>query len=221
MKRIVIIGSGGAARSILDTVNASNSVVPTYEMAGFIVDPEYAEPREVVDGHPVVGGFDWLRDHAQDVQVICGVGTPDLRAMLVNRAAALGVRFCAVIHPAAVFGRPTEVGEGTWIGPGAVVSHEVCIGKHVSISANCTIGHDVVIEDFVNLAPGVQVAGDVTLGEGAFLGIGATIINKRRVGARSVVGAGSAVMRDVPPDMVVVGVPGRVIKRRSDDWRLD
>lgn len=221
MKRIVIIGSGGAARSILDTVNACNIIVPSYEMVGFIVDPEYAKPGTAVDDHPILGGFDWLRDHAPHVQAICGVGTPDQRANLVNRAAALGASFCTVIHPAAVFGRPPEVGEGTWIGPGTVVSHEVWIGRHVSISANCTIGHDVEIGDFVNLAPGVQVAGDVTLGEGAFLGIGSTIINKRRVGARSVVGAGTAVMRDVAPDTVVVGVPGRVIKRRSDDWRLD
>lgn len=226
VQRIVIIGAGGAARGIFDTVAAINAVAagklvaPTYEVAGFIVDAEHAAPGILVDGRPVLGGFDWLRDHADEVQAVCGVGTPESRAKLVERAVALGVSFCTVIHPAAVFGRPAAIGQGTWIGPGTVISHEVRIGQHVSISANCTIGHDVVIEDFVTVAPGVHVAGNVTLEEGAFVGIGASIVQRRRVGAWSVVGAGSAIMRDVPPDMVVVGVPARVVKPRPPGWQL-
>lgn len=95
MRRIVIIGAGGAARSILDTVAACNAVEPTFELVGFIVDPEYAAPRTVVDGLPILGGFDWLRDHAGEVQAICGVGPPEMRATLVRRATEMGTGFPA------------------------------------------------------------------------------------------------------------------------------
>ena len=58
------------------------------------------------------------------------------------------------------------------------------------------------------------------MGEGAYLGTGAVVLEKVTVGEWAVVGAASAVVRDVPPNSTVVGVPGRVIKTREPGWQL-
>lgn len=62
-------------------------------------------------------------------------------------------------------------------------------------------------------SPGAHLARRVQLGEGVFVGIGATIIPDIEVGAGSIIGAGAAVVRDVPANVVVAGVPAKVIKR--------
>jgi len=63
--------------------------------------------------------------------------------------------------------------------------------------------------------PATAIAGDVVLSEGCYLGIGSCVINKVSVGAWSVVGAGAAVVEDIPPGVVAVGVPAKPIKSTS------
>ena len=58
---------------------------------------------------------------------------------------------------------------------------------------------------------GVITAGNVTIERFAVIHTGAKIINKMRVGENAAVGAGAVIIRDVPPNCTVVGVPGRVI----------
>jgi acetyltransferase-like isoleucine patch superfamily enzyme len=101
---------------------------------------------------------------------------------------------------------------------GCILTNQIRIGAHVHLNLDSTIGHDVLVEDFVTVAPGVHISGNVTLGGGNNIGTGAAIIQGVRIGAGSVVGAGAVVTEDVPPDVVAVGVPARVIKQRSPGW---
>ena len=65
----------------------------------------------------------------------------------------------------------------------------------------------------MTLSPGVNVSGRVTIEDGVFVGSGAVIIERIRIGAGAVIGAGSVVTKDIPPKVVAVGVPARVIKQ--------
>lgn len=221
MQRVVIIGAGGFAREILDILDAVNHVKASYDILGFIVDPQYAEQGTLVNDMPVLGGFEWLGSHRENVMAICGVGAPELRFRLVVRAKGLGVRFFSVTHPGAILTRWVSIGEGTIITAGCILTNRIQIGNHVHVNLDCTIGHDSVIEDFVTLSPGVHVSGNVLLGEGCNVGTGANIIEKKTVGAWSILGAGTTVTSDVPPNSTVVGVPGKVIKTRAGGWHME
>jgi len=221
MRRVVIIGAGGFAREVLDVIDAANGVRPSMEPVGWIVDRQYAEPGAVINDLPVLGGFEWLAEHAGEVHAVCGVGAPELRRKLVARARDAGVPFCSVIHPNAVLTRWITLGDGVVITAGCILTNNIRIGDHVHINLDCTIGHDVVIEPFVTLSPGVHVSGNVHLEEGSAVGTGTNIIEKKRIGAWSVVGAGSTVVSDVPANSTVVGVPGKTIKTRADGWHLN
>ena len=59
---------------------------------------------------------------------------------------------------------------------------------------------------------GVRLAGHVTVEAGAFVGIGATVVQNVRIGREAVVGAGSVIIRDVPAQTTVAGVPARIIR---------
>jgi len=220
MEPVVIIGAGGFAREVLDVIDAINQQEPRYEVLGYIVDPQFGSPGELVNEKPILGGFDWLLKRSKDVLAICGVGPSHHRYRLVKRAEEIEVRFFSVIHPTAVLTRWIQIGDGVVITAGCILTNQIRIGYHVQVNLDCTIGHDVVMEDFVTLAPGVHVSGNVKLKEGVYVGTGANIIEKIEIGEWSTIGAGSVVVKNVPSNSTVVGVPGRVIKEREPRWHL-
>jgi serine O-acetyltransferase len=83
------------------------------------------------------------------------------------------------------------------------------------------IGETAEVGENVTLLQGVTLGGTSlkrekrhpTLGDNVVVGAGAKIIGAFRIGEGSRIGAGSVVVREVPPNAVVVGVPGRVTYR--------
>jgi sugar O-acyltransferase (sialic acid O-acetyltransferase NeuD family) len=220
MKQVVIIGAGGFGRETLDIFDAWNSIQRDYEVLGFVVQPEYGVPGQIINDIPILGDFGWLETYSKDVWVTCAVGASHHRRRLVEQVSRLGCRFCNIVHPSVIKTRWTTLAEDIIIAAGCILTNQIRIGNHVHINLGCTIGHDVVIEDFVTLAPGVHVSGNVTLREGCYVGTGANIIEKKNVGEWSIIGAGSVIVEDVPSNSTVVGVPGSVIKTRSPGWHL-
>lgn len=203
MKKLVIIGAGGFAREVLDVINAGGSE----PFAGWIVERQFAQ--EDVRGAPVLGDIDWLIEHRDEYEAICGIGDPGVRRRLAEQAERGGVRFSWVTHPNYVAGEPVEPGPGSVLCANVVLTNNVRIGRHVHLNLATTVGHDAVIGDFVTTAPGVHISGNVTIGEGAYLGTGAVVLEKLTIGPGAIIGAGAVVTKDVPPGITVVGIPAR------------
>jgi serine O-acetyltransferase len=103
------------------------------------------------------------------------------------------------IHPAAT------------LGPGLFIDH----GMGVVIGETAEVGENVTLLQGVTLG-GTSLKREKrhpTLGNNVVVGAGAKIIGALRIGDGSRIGAGSVVVREVPPNSVVVGVPGRVTYR--------
>lgn len=86
-------------------------------------------------------------------------------------------------------------------GLGVVIGDGCVIGKNVTIRQNVTIG-------------GKTVDGSYRypiLGNDVMVGAGAVIIGKVFIGDNCNIGANSVVLKDVPANMIVVGIPGRII----------
>ncbi len=220
LPKIVIIGAGGCGRDVLDIFEACNLVSPMYDVMGFIVEEQYGQTGEIINGKPVLGGFGWLQRNKDDVSVICAVGAPHHRRRLITKAEALGCNFCSVIHPSVIKTRWLSMGTGVAISAGCILTNQIVIEDHVYLNLDCTVAHDAKVEKFSTIAPGVHISGNVTVKEGSYIGTGANIIEKITIGAWSVVGAGSTIIENVPPNTTVVGVPGKVIKERDAGWHL-
>lgn len=115
------------------------------------------------------------------------------------------------------------------IHPGATIGERFFIdhGAGVVIGETATIGDDVTMYHGVTLGGTSWSAGrrHPTVGEGVLIGAGAKILGPISVGARARIGANSVVIEDVPPEMTVVGIPGRVVReqrrRSGPDGRID
>jgi serine O-acetyltransferase len=104
-----------------------------------------------------------------------------------------------------------EIHPAARIGPGLFIDH----GMGVVIGETAEVGENVTLLQGVTLG-GTSLKREKrhpTLGDNVVVGAGAKIIGAFRIGDGSRIGAGSVVVREVPPNSVVVGVPGRVTYR--------
>jgi acetyltransferase-like isoleucine patch superfamily enzyme len=88
----------------------------------------------------------------------------------------------------------------------------VRIGNNVTLSACTLLGHDAVVR-VVNKARGLKLdsVGPIEIKDNSFIGHGAIVMPNVCIGPNSVVAAGSVVTKDVPPGVVVGGVPATYI----------
>ncbi len=103
-----------------------------------------------------------------------------------------------------------EIHPGARIGRRFFVDH----GMGVVIGETSEIGDDVTVYQGVSLAGTSHRRGKrhPTVEDGVVLGTGAAVLGPVTVGRNSRIGAGSVVVRSVPPDSTVVGIPGRVVE---------
>ena len=100
------------------------------------------------------------------------------------------------IHPAARIGRGLFIDHGM----GVVIGETTEIGDNVTILQGVTLGGTSLRREKRH----------PTLGNNVVVGAGAKVLGAFTIGDNSRIGAGSVVVREVPPNSVVVGVPGRV-----------
>lgn len=104
---------------------------------------------------------------------------------------------------------------GIEIHPGAKIGRRFFIdhGMGVVIGETCEIGDDVTIYQGVTLGGTGKEKGKrhPTLGNNVLIASGAKVLGSITIGENSKVGAGSVVLKDVPNDSTVVGIPGTVV----------
>jgi len=148
-------------------------------------------------------------------EFVIGVGGPQLKRTLVQKALASGLRPApTVVHPRALIqASDCELGLGGVVTPGCVITTNVSVGDFVVLNLNTSVGHDCVIGDYVTCNPGCQISGNVTIGEGASLGTGTVVREGITIAPGVVTGAQACVVKDVmEPDVTVVGVPARKLR---------
>ncbi len=121
------------------------------------------------------------------------------------------------------------------VGRGSLVENDTTIGARTRIQADAYLTAYSTLEEDVFVAPCVVTTNDNYMGRtdkrlallkgptirrGARIGGGAVLCPGIEVGAEAFVGAGAIVTRDVPPGVVVVGSPARVLREVPDDERL-
>jgi serine O-acetyltransferase len=106
-----------------------------------------------------------------------------------------------------------EIHPGATIGPSFFIDH----GMGVVIGETTEIGRGVTLYQGVTLGGTSLQHGKrhPTLEDGVTIGVGAAVLGAITVGANAKVGGGSVVVRDVPPDSTVVGIPGRVVAQNG------
>ena len=103
------------------------------------------------------------------------------------------------IHPGAIIGKGLFIDHGT----GVVIGETAIIGDNVTMFHGVTLG-----------GTGKQKGKrHPTIGNNVFIGCGAKILGNITIGDYSKIGANAVILKDVPANSTVVGIPGRIVEK--------
>lgn len=206
---MVIVGAGGCGREVLAVVRAIEAGTGEVSFLGFIDDKEPDADLLARSGATYLGGLTAMADQPREVRYVIAIGDGKVRERIDRQVTALGHQPLTLVHPRASLGTNIELGPGTIICANTALTTNIRTGRHVHVNVNSTVGHESLLEDYVTLYPMAAVSGTVRLGRASSIGTGAAVIQGCTIGAGAFVGAGAAVVRDIPADVVAVGVPAR------------
>ena len=89
---------------------------------------------------------------------------------------------------------------------------KVTFGNHVFIAPNCVISCAEHAIDAQQLFSGLEVALAISVGDSVWIGGNTVVLGGVTIGENSIIGAGSVVTKDIPPNVIAVGVPCRVLR---------
>jgi sugar O-acyltransferase (sialic acid O-acetyltransferase NeuD family) len=206
MQDLIICSIGCHAMEMAEIVERINRVSPTWNLLGFFCEKNVYEKHRgsTLNGYRVLGTIEHLEKHPNAALAI-GYGFQD--AFPMERAAT-------IVDPTAFVSRSVKVGKACVIYPGCFIGYNAVLGNRVFSLSGSVINHDDVLEDGVSLCSNVTLAGSIHVEAGAYLGQACTVRQHLRLGKDSFIGMGAVVVRDVPPNAVMIGNPARKLKDR-------
>ncbi|XKG80626.1 acetyltransferase [Microbacterium aerolatum] len=209
---VVVVGAGGFGREALDVIEAAAGAGEGHRILGVVDQGPRAEDlgrlqRRGVDylGTPA----DWLDQAEGDVRFVVAIGDPATRERVTGQFERAGFCPISVVHPSAVIGSQSLMGEGVVVASGVQVSTNVVIGDHVHLNPGSIIGHDTRLSAYVSVNPGAVISGNVLVERSSLVGAGAVVLQGLTVGSGATIGAAACVTKDVASGATVVGVPAR------------
>lgn len=158
----------------------------------------------------------WLARHRRRIE--------DVHAELTARYSALPLldmrNVKARIEPGAVIRDGARIGRDCVIMMGAVINIGAVVGAKTMVDMNAVLGARAIVGRNCHIGAGAVIAGvleppsrkPVVIKDNVLVGANAVVLEGVLVGKGSVVAAGAVVVKDVPPGVVVAGVPAMIIK---------
>lgn len=213
MKQVIGLGAGGHAKVVAEILRLSDD----YEFIG-LLDPRQELWNTEVLGIPVLGDDSLLPElYERGIRyAFIGLGTVGdtrPRRLLYEKTRRQGFQVVQAIHPQAVVAQSVKIGYGPTIMAGVVINAAAQLGDNVIVNTGAIIEHDCVVGNHVHIATGARLASTVHVGEGAHIGLGSSIRQRIHIGRNAIIGAGAVVVDDVPDNVVVTGIPARILKK--------
>lgn len=214
LRDLIIYGAG--AVDVVKLVHRINDYEPTWNLVGFLDDTPSLQGTSVF-GYPVVGDrqrLDALVAEQHDF-VNNVASTTDARASVTALLESRGCRFASLAHPDVDL-EFTSIGRDVLISQGALIGSNAAISDHCVIRYRAIVNHDCVLGRNVFVGPGSTLCGHVSIAENTYIGAGSTVRERTSIGSGSVVGAGAVVVADIPDNVIVAGVPARILRPREN-----
>lgn len=204
-KKIVFIGAGGYAKSVLDSLDLS-----IYEFYGFI---DNFKPKGTTHlGYPILAKtIDEFKER-DDYSFFISIGNNAYRLEKFIKLEEYQCDIINVVDNTAIVSSNSTLGKGVFVGKLAIVNSGVTVGNNVIINTKSLVEHGCNIGNHSNISTNSTLNGDVIVEDYCFIGSSSVITGQLRIGEGSVVGAGAVVIRNVKPRTVVAGVPAKFIK---------
>jgi sugar O-acyltransferase (sialic acid O-acetyltransferase NeuD family) len=202
VKRVVLIGAGLGATQVLDILEHD-----TEQQAVAIVDDDRSRFGDLVDGVPVVGGFERAKalfaDGAFDAAIIAISTSVPARTRLRELCAEAGIPLANAIDPTARITRGVKMGLGNVICASCHLGVDTVIGDNNFISAYNSYDHHNELGNDISTGPGVMTSGLVQIGDRCRFGTGVFVEPHVHIGAGVQIASGAVIVGSIPADHAV------------------
>ena len=204
-EKLIIIGAGGHSKSVVDSIDQN-----IYQIEGFLDDNKTG----MHIGYPIIGKKLEDIEQYKNYKYFVAIGNIPARKMWFETLQKYEVDIINIIDKTAIISSSSKIGIGNFIGKYSIINADASIGNNNVINTKALVEHECIVGNHTHLSTNSVINGNVTIKDCVFLGSCSVCIGQLTVGENSTIGAGSVIINDVEEDVTVVGVPGKVIKRK-------
>ena len=205
-KDVIVVGAGGHAKVVIELLRQSGNHV-AYCISG-------EEEHKECLGVPILVGDKWIENLRAEgfCRAFVAIGSNRTRLRMAGVLKQFQYELVNAISPFASISPSAKIGVGVAIMAGAIVNAEAEIGDFAIVNTGASVDHDCRIGQAAHIAPRCALAGMVNIGDGGLMGIGSCAIPGVSVGNWSIIGAGAAVTKNIPDNVIAIGIPARPVR---------
>ena len=193
MKKIVLIGGGGHALSVADSIIQNKE----YDIVGYT---DFVPNEGFVFKY--LGNDDILQkcynEGVKHAFICLGyMGHGRIRDELYGKLKNIGFEIPYIVDGTASIACNCRIGSGTYVGKNAVVNANSVVGDLAIINTGAIIEHSCSVGDYSHVAVGSVLCGEVIVGDHSLIGAGTTVLQGVHIGNDCIIGMGSNVLTDV------------------------
>ena len=166
MKNIILVGSGGHAKSCVDVIEKEKK----YKIIGFIDNFKKGNflNYKILGSDKILNKIFKKTKYA--LVTIGHLSNPKKRIAIFKKLKLIGFKLPVVKSPHSIISNYSKIGEGSIVMHGAIINSGSKIGKNCILNSLSLIEHDVIVGDFSHVSTNAVVNGDVKIGSNCFLG---------------------------------------------------
>jgi len=212
MKKCVIVGAGTYGQVYIKYLSE------IYDVQGFF-DSNSSLKDTVINGYPVLGCVSQLpayMDNHKETAIFVPLGDNKRRVQLLQKYEKNGYELPSFVHKSVHLHDNVVLGKSVYILPSTNVMPYTVIGDYTMISMGVNIAHHVAISEGCFFSQGCNIGASINIDKNAYFGMAASVMTGvEHIGAGALIGVGAVVIRSVPPQAVIVGNPGKVLRYTS------
>lgn len=201
MKKLILLGSGGQAKSCIDVINSRK----LYKILGLVTDSKKKSFLDI----KILGNNEYLKNLKNKSKInlhiaIGFISSPKLRINLFDNFKKMKFKFPVLIAKSSIVSKNSKILEGTIVHHKAFINYGANIGFNTIINTSSIIEHDVKIGNNCHISTGVILNGDVIVGDNTFIGSGAKIKQGIKIGKNCIIGMGVNLKKDLKDNTKII-----------------
>jgi len=208
MTKVIVFGAGEYGSLIENLLSYSNE----FQIEAFCDDGMDKIGTEM-DGKPILS-YDNILNFAHEKLInhaVIAVGNNQIRYEKYMLFKENHFKMIKIIHPQSLIDTQVSIGENTIVEMGTAIHTRSTIGNNVFLGGDALIGHHNVLGNHVLVGGNASFGGSVKVGDFSTIGVGSAIKPGITIGINSIVGVGAVVVKDVPDNVIVTGVPAKIM----------
>ena len=203
MRKVVILGTGGAASEVTFYIEDHNTKVDQQNQITIVgyLDQNDDLWKKYDYSAPWLGSIESYEPDSE-VEILIAIGNVSVRRKMINILLEKGLTIGSFIHESVIMPKNLNIGVGNIVFPFCILEKHANIGNYNFITSYSFISHDCELGDN-NFFSAAGIAGSVKVGNDNYFGIKSVVIPGKTIGNNNTVQAGMVVEKNVKDDTTI------------------